>query len=86
MVISEKWHSSQDGADDSEVEWIVTVAVKIIRDEIREKKYDRKTYPAKEAIASVDEGSRWIPHHLHSFLKVIVLSEVKQNSIGHAIV
>ena len=58
---------------------------KIIRDEIREKIYDCKSYPTNEDIASIGESSQWIPHHLETFLKIIVLSEVKQNSIGHAI-
>ena len=51
-----------------------------------QQKYDCKSYPTNENIASIGEGSQWIPHHLETFLKIIVLSEVKQNSIGHAIV
>ena len=46
------------------------------------KLYDCKTYPPNEDITN----SQWVPHHLQNFLKLIVISEVKQNSIGHAIV
>ncbi len=58
------------------------MAAKIIRDEIREREYDQSLYPTNEDIANIEKGKQWIPHHL---LKTIVLSEVKQNSIGHAI-
>ena len=84
-IINEKWHSSRTSMED-EAEWIVTTAAKIIRDQIREKKYDCKSYPTNEDITSVGQDSQWIPHHLETFLKINVLSEVKQNSIGHAIV
>ena len=57
-------------------------AAKIIRAEIRERKYDSKSYD----IANVDKGKEWIRHHLQTFLKIIVQSELKQNSIGHSII
>jgi len=51
-----------------------------------EKNYDLKFYPSNEDITSCSQNSQWIPHHLQTFLKLVVVSEVKQNSIGHAIV
>ena len=84
-IINEKWQSSRDSMEDK-AEWIVSTAAKIIRDGIREKIYDCKSYPANEDIASISQSSQWVPHHLQTFLKLIVISEVKQNSIGHAIV
>ena len=33
--------------------WIVSTAAKIVRDEIREKIYDSKSYPANEDITSI---------------------------------
>ena len=45
-IINEKWQSSKNSMEDK-AEWIVSTAAKIIRDEIREKIYDCKSYPAK---------------------------------------
>ena len=85
FIVNERWKSEnkEDSAD--EVELIVIATVKIIRAEIREKTYDCKSYPTNEDIGSVDQG-KWIPHHLQTFLKVIVKSEIKQKCIVHAIV
>ena len=76
-IINEKWQSSRDSMEDK-AEWIVSTAAKIIRDEIREKLYDCKTYPPNEDITN----SQWVPHHLQNFLKLIVISEVKQIVLG----
>ena len=45
-----------------EAERIVIAAAKIIRAEIRERKYDSNSFPANEDISSVDKGREWIPH------------------------
>lgn len=84
-IINDKWHSSRNTMEDK-TEWIVSTAAKIIRDEIREKIYDCKSYPTNEDITSISQSSQWIPHSLQTFLKLIIISEVKQNSIGHAII
>ena len=61
-------------------------AAKIIRAEIRERKYDSNSYPANKDISSVDKGREWIPHHSQTFLKITVRSELKENIIGHSII
>ena len=76
-VINEKWQSSQNSMGDK-AEWIVSAAAKIIRDEIREKIYDCKSYPTNEDITTSCLNSSWIPHHLLAFLKLIVISDVQQ--------
>jgi len=84
-IVNEKWQSSKSSIEDK-AEWIVRAAAKIVRDEIREKIYNSKFYPTTEDISSISHSSQWIPQHLQNFLKLLVISEVKQNSIGHAIV
>ena len=32
------------------------------------------------------QGKKWILHYLHTFLRIVIQSELKQNSIGHSIV
>ena len=83
-VIDEKWQSSRNSTEDK-AEWIVSAAAKIIQHEIREKVYDYKSYPTNEDITTSCLNSSWIPHHLLAFLQLIVISDVKQNSIGQAI-
>ena len=64
----------------------MSATAKIIRDEIREKIYDCKSYPINEDITTSCLNSSWITHHLLAFLKLIAISDVKQNSIGQAII
>ena len=66
--------------------YIVCAAAKIIRAEIRERTYDAKLYPRNEDIANINKGKEWIPHYLQTFLKIIIQSELKQNSISHSII
>ena len=85
-IINEKWYSYKEDNIEDEDERIVTAAAKIIRAEIRECKYDSEFYPTNEDIANIDRGRQWVPRHLQTLLKIIVVSELKQNSIGHCIV
>ena len=85
-IINDKWYSERKKDTEKEIERIVIAAAQIIREAIRESNYDLNSYPTTEDIADVDKGKEWIPHHLQTFLKMIMQSELKQNSIGHAIV
>lgn len=44
------------------------------------------TYPTNEDLSCLDKGKEWIPNYLQKFLQTIIQSELKQNSIGHAII
>ena len=59
-------------------------AAKVIMAEIRDKKYDTSAYPKTTDIHNTIGD--WIPKLLKTFLQVIVRSELRQNSIGQAIV
>jgi len=87
-VINQKWQSSRiddTNLAESEVERVVTMAAKIIKDEIGEKRYDQSSYTVNEDIENIEKGKQWIPPHLQTLLQIVVLSEVRQNSIGPAI-
>lgn len=85
-IINEKWHSEKKASIEDEAERIVITAAKIISAKIRGKKYDSESYLTEEDISSNDRARQWIPHHLQTLLKTIISSELKQTSIGHAIV
>ncbi len=85
-IVNDKWHTEKKQDIEEEAERIVLAAAKIIIAEIRERKYDSKSYPTNEDIANVDKGQEWIPRHLQTFLKITVKSELQQNSIGHSII
>ena len=85
FIVNDKWYAERKKDTKEELERIVTAAAKIIREEIRESEFDLKSYPTNEDIADVSKGKEWIPRHLQTFLKTIVQTEIKQNSIGHAI-
>ncbi|XP_065911780.1 uncharacterized protein [Dysidea avara] len=85
-IINDKWYSEKKENTEEEAERIVSAAAKIIRAEIREINYDTTSYPTNEDVADVNKGREWIPLHLQTFLKIVIQSELKQNSIGHSIV
>ena len=86
FIVNDKWYSERKKDTKEELERIVIAAAKIIRAEIREIEFDLKSYPTNEDIADVNKGKEWIPHHLQTFLATIMHSEIKKNSIGHAII
>ena len=59
-------------------------AAKLIMAEIREKKYDTSSYPKTTDIHNTTGD--WICKLLKAFLEVLVRSDLRQNSIGQAIV
>lgn len=84
-IINEQWYSEKKENAEEEASRIVTAAAKIIKEEIRERKYDLNSYPSNEDIANVEQSRNWIPHRLQTLLTHIVPSELKQNTIGHCI-
>ena len=86
FIINEKWYLDKKDDIQAEAERIVIAAAKIIRAQIREQEHDSKCYPTDEDIGNNDQSNRWVPQHLQTFLKTIIPSKLKQNSIGHAIV
>ena len=72
----------------NEAERVVVTAAKIIRAAIREKRYNINSYPTNEDIKNTctGQGINCIPQCLQTFLKVLGLPELKQNSIGQCII
>ena len=82
-IINEKWYPERRANIEDEAERIVVTVAKIIRAEIRNKKYNSEMYSTNEDIANLEKSREWIPFHSQTLLKIIVSSELKQNSIGH---
>ena len=85
-IINEKWYPERRANIEDEAERIVVTVAKIITAEIRNKKYNSEMYSTNEDIANLEKSREWIPFHSQTLLKIIVSSELKQNSIGHCIV
>ena len=85
-IINEKWYAEKRADVDDEAERIVITAAKIIRNEIRDQDYNFDCYPTSEDVSNIAGSKRWVPRHLQSLLKVIVLSELKRSSIAQCIV
>ena len=49
-------------------------------------KFDKHFYPDEKSIADVNEGMKWIPKSLLTFLNTFIDSKVKQNSLGQCLV
>ena len=68
---------TEDGSDTKEK--IVKTAAKIIKEEIREMKFSKDSYPSIDEITSSEEGEKWIPESLKMFMKLLVPSSLKQS-------
>ena len=71
---------------EDEAERIVKQAAKIILGQIRSSFFNVDTYPSFEDIADIEKGKKWIPSYLQVFTETLVKKELKQVSIGQAIV
>ena len=69
---------------EKDVERTVMTATKVIMAKIKQKKYDTSTYPNTTDIHNTTGD--WIPKLLKTLLQVLVRSDLRQNSIGQAIV
>ena len=85
-IINEQWYLGKKDNIADEAERIVVTAAKIVRDAIREKQYNVHAYPTNEDIKNNDQGNDWVPYYLQTFLKMLGLPELKQNSIGQCII
>ena len=80
-LINDKWYIGKRDDIEDKAERIVVTAAKIVRAAIREKEYNVKSYPTNEDIKNMDQGINWVPQCLRTFLKMLGLPELKQNSI-----
>jgi hypothetical protein len=70
-ILTEQWHEEKKSNQIDERKWIVLMAAKVIREDIRSRVYNCDTYPTSEEIAS--GGRDLIPETLSLLIKEIVL-------------
>ena len=83
FLITDKWYNERkkDVANDNKR--IVKAVAKLVVSQTREMEIDKVNYPFNDAI-TVDNN--YIPPLLKLFMKFLVLSNLKQNSIGQCLV
>ena len=69
-----------------EADRILSMAAKIILNDIRTTEFDCEWYPTTDTIQSTEKSLEWIPPKLQLFLQGICKNLLKQSSIGQAIV
>ena len=69
-----------------EADQILSMAAKIILNDIRATEFDCEWYPTTDTIQSTEKSLEWIPPKLQLFLQGICKNLLKQGSIGQAIV
>ena len=80
-IINEKYKDKKDNVQD-ETERIIKAAANLIKAEIKEQNYDSDVYPTANDIKHLN----WIPDNLRLFLKNLINSELKQESLGQCII
>lgn len=64
-------------------ESVIIAAAKIVKEEIREMKFNKEFYPSVDDII---DGESWIPESLRTFMKLLVPSSLKQLSLSQCII
>ena len=85
-IINEKWYTNRRDTVEDETERIVKTAARLIQAQIRETEYSLASYPSNDEIKNINSNRKQIPQLLQSFLKTLIVSELKQISIGQSIV
>lgn len=85
-LITDKWYQNRKSNTIAEADRIVSLAAKIVLNDIRTAKFDCEWYPSTDMIQSTEESQKWIPSKLQLFLRSICKNTLKENSIGQAIV
>ena len=83
---NDQWYKGRKTNDVDEAERIIIQATKIILGQIRCTSFDMDTYPAHEDISSIELGKVWPPSYLCKFMETLVKKELKQVSLGQALV
>ena len=86
FIINDKWYENKKENITEEAKRIVKQAAKIILGQIRSKKFNTVTYPLHGEISNIEIGKEWIPSYLRLFMESMMKKELKQVSIGQAIV
>ena len=61
-------------------------AAKVIKMQLKATKYEMESYPSTQTIADTKSNQDWLPNLLQTFMEAMMADEVKQASIGQAIV
>lgn len=61
LLITDKWYQDRKSTAYDEARRIISMAEKLIREDIRSKIYSCDSYPCKEEIESVDSATGWLP-------------------------
>ena len=85
-LINDKWYESRKTDVEEEAERVVKQAAQIILGQIRSTKFNVEVYPSHEQIRNIGLGKEWLPTYLKVFMESLVKKDLKQVSIGQAIV
>ena len=85
-LINDQWYKNRQEDIEEEAKRIVKQAAKIILGQIRSTNVDTSEYPSNEVIRNVDMGKEWIPRYLQIFMEHLINNQLKQVSLGQAIV
>ena len=85
-LLNDQWRKGRKANNVDEAERMVIQAAKIILGQVRCTLFDINTHPAHEDISSVELGKAWLPSYLCKFMETLVKKELKQVSLGQALV
>ncbi|KAK6179512.1 hypothetical protein SNE40_011847 [Patella caerulea] len=85
-IVNEQWYSERSGDSVTEKKRIMTAAAKLVREEIRERNYNKDKYPDDGAIRDFSKMSDFIVPSLKIFLDVLLNRELWKVALGQALI
>ena len=85
-LINDEWYKRREGNNEDEAKRIIKQAAKLILGELKSTVFDVTEYPSHEMIKDIPFGKSWVPSYLRLLMEILVKNDLKQASIGQAIV
>ena len=85
-LITEKWYHERKTGKQDEAKRIISMAAKLISDDIRACNFDTESYPTIDQMRDAEKSLEWVPPKLRLLLQSFCKSATKRSSIGQAIV
>ena len=85
-LINDEWYTRREEKNEEEAKRIIKQAAKLILGELKSTVFDTTQYPSHEMIKDIEFGKSWVPSYLRLLMETLIKNDLKQASIGQAIV
>ena len=84
-IINKEWYSNRRSDRKAELERLMTTCARLIKEEIRERDYNKSFYPSIDDIRLSGENNDFLTPCLQTLLNHLIANDIKRNFIGQMI-